>query len=126
MNLKLYRSSDEDYISSAVVVGDISMSLGDNRTSKANGLGNCRNAASGGSGGQVPNVAYRATVLYSLLATQDILGALAEYEAGDVLPRPSHWNPSVTGENAINVEQSAQVVDVGMLTVDDRIDHLEY
>jgi len=126
MNLKLDRSSDEDYIPSSVVVGDIAMSLGNNRTSKAKRLSNCRNAASGSTGGQVPNVSNCGTVLYSGSATQDILDALAEYEAGDVPLRLSHLNSSVTGENAINVEQSAQVVHVSMLTVENRIGHLEY
>ena len=47
MNLKLARSSDENYIASSVVVGDNSMSLSDNRTFKASGPGDCRNVACG-------------------------------------------------------------------------------
>ena len=63
---------------------------------------------------------------YSVLATQDILGAVTEYEAGDVPLRLSDLDSSVAGKDAMDVEQLAQVVHAGMMTVDDRIKHLEY
>jgi len=88
--MTLDRASDLDYVPSSVVVNDVAMSLEDDKTTELNGLGDSRHAvpkkamADSSVGPSLP-----ATVLYSLSATQDILGALAEYAAGTIAPRPA-------------------------------------
>jgi len=124
--MKLDRSSDEDYVPSSVVVNDVAMTLGENKTSEANGLGDSRHATS--SKDAVPSVSNTlpSTVPYSVSATQDILGALAEYEIGALPPRPTELDSSDDEDDTMDVvEQSAQVVVPAVLTDADRIDQLE-
>jgi len=124
--MQLDRASDADYVPSSVVVDDVAMSLGDNKTSERNGLGDSRHASAGGSCDKVDSLA--STVPYSVSATQDILGALAEYEAGTIALRPAELDSCDGSLDFMDdVEQSAQVVpDVGEVLSDhERVVRLE-
>jgi len=122
--MTLDRASDDDYVPSSVVVDDVAMSLGENKTSETNGLGDSK-YASAGNVGVVGHVAsLPSTVPYSVSATQDILGALADYEAGVLPSRPSELD-SDAGDSMEIEEQSAQLVPDAVLTDKERIDHLE-
>jgi len=123
--MMLNRSSDEDYVPSSIVIDDVAMSLGDNKTSKANGLGDSKHASSPGIDDDKAGESLPSTVPYSLSATPDILGALAEYGAGALPPRPSELDSSDEDDDEMDVsEQSAQVVP-DVLTDSDRIERLE-
>jgi len=125
--MTLDRASDLDYVPSSVVVNDVAMSLGDDKTTELNGLGDSRHAVPGNSrvdAGVSPSLP--ATVPYSLSATQDILGALAEYEAGTIAPRPAELDSCDGSLDFMDdVEQSAQKVDDVVLTDHDKIVRLE-
>jgi len=105
--MKLDRSSDEDYVPSSIVVGDVAMSLGDDKTSELNGLGDSRHAHSGGTADSVGGLP--STVPYSVSATQDILGALAEYEAGVLPPQLSELASSIGEDDHMDIVKSAQI-----------------
>jgi len=120
--MKLDRSSDDDYVPSRVVVDDVAMSLGDNKTSELTGLGDSQHAHTVEDvvGGSLPS-----TVPYSVSATQDILCALADYEAGVLDPRPSELDSVVDDDEMdVVVEQFAQPIPEA-ITDQDRIDRLE-
>jgi len=125
--MTLDRASDLDYVPSSVVVNDVAMSLGDDKTTELNGLGDSQHAVPGNSN-VVPRVSpsLPATVPYSVSATQDILGALAEYEAGTIAPRPAELDSCDGSLDFMDdVEQSAQKVDDVVLTDHDKIVRLE-
>jgi len=66
------------------------------------------------------------SVPYSLSATQDILGALAEYEAGTIAPRPAELDSCDGSLDFMDdVEHSAQVIADNSLSDHDRIVRLE-
>ena len=76
--------------------------------------------------GDVKGDSLPSTVPYSLSTTQDILGALAEYEVGTIAPRPAELD-SCDGslEFMDDVEHSAQVTNNNSLTDSDRYIRLE-
>jgi len=105
----------------------VAMSLGDDKTTELNGLGDSQHAVPGNSK-VVSRVSpsLPATVPYSVSATQDILGALAEYEAGTIAPRPAELDSCDGSLDFMDdVEQSAQKVDDVVLTDHDKIVRLE-
>jgi len=125
-NMRLDRSSDADYIPSSIVVNDMAMSLGDNKTSKVNGLGDSKHAGPCDSDKQGGDEKLPSSVPYSVSATQDILGALAEYEAGTIAPRPAELNSCDGSLDFMDdVEHSAQVTANNSLSDHDRIVRLE-
>jgi len=125
-NMKLDRSSDADYVPSSVVVNDVAMSLGDNKTTEVDGLGDSKHAGPCVSDKQGGDEKLPSSVPYSLSATQDILGALAEYEAGTIAPRPAELD-SCNGSLDFmdDVEHSAQVTADNSMSDHDRIVRLE-
>jgi len=121
--MTLDRASDLDYVPSSVVVNDVAMSLEDDKTTELNGLGDSQHAVPKGVtvASSLPD-----TVPYSVSATQDILGALAEYEAGTIAPRPAELDSCDGSLDFMDdVEQSAQKVDNVVLTDHDKIVRLE-
>ena len=105
--MKLDRSSDDDYVPSSIVVGDVAMSLGDDKTCELNGLGDSRHAHTGGTADGVDKLP--STVPYSVSATQDILGALADYEASLLPSQLSELASSIGEDDHMNIVQSAQI-----------------
>jgi len=122
--MTLDRASDDDYVPSSVVVDDVAMSLGENKTSEANGLGDSRHASAGNVGVEGHVALLPSTVPYSVSATQDILGAQADYEAGVLPSRPAELD-SDAGDSMEIEEQSAKLVLDAVLTDKARIDRLE-
>ena len=124
--MRLDRASDEDYVPSSVVVDDVAMSLGDNKTSELNGLGDGRHAGPCASDKKEGSDSLLSTVPYSLSATQDILGTLAEYEMGTITPRPAELDSCDGSLDFMDeVEQLAQVTADAPLSDHDRIVRLE-
>ena len=124
--MTLDRASDEDYVPSLVVVNDVAMALGDDKTSEANGLGDSRHASANPSNPAADRDDLPSTVPYSVSATQDILGALAEFEAGILAPRPAELDSVADSTEDMDiVEQSAQVTGDEGLTDGQRITRLE-
>lgn len=124
-HMKLDRSSDEDYVPSSIVVNDVAMSLGSSISSGGTGLGNSVHAvvvASPNHAGTANVVgapdsvdhsvgpALPSSVRYTVSATGDVLGALAEFAAGALPPRPSELD-SDAGFDAMSEDgQDAQRV----------------
>jgi len=125
--MTLDRASDSDYVPSSVVVNDVPMSLGDDKTTELNGLGDSQHAVPGNSrvdSGVSPSLP--ATVPCSLSATQDILSALAEDKAGTIAPRPAELDSCDGSLDFMDDdEQSAQKVDDVVLNDHDKIVRLE-
>jgi len=125
-NMTLDRASGEDYVPSSVVVDDVAMSLGEDKTSELNGLGDSKDATPATDGQVVIVDSLPSTVPYSLSATQDILGALAEYEAGTIAPRPAELDSCDGSMDFMDeVEQSAQKEEVVVMLDYDRVVRLE-
>jgi len=122
--MTLDRASDTDYVPSSIVVNAVAMALEDNKTTEQNGLGDSRHAMSCDSVGitKQEDLLLPDTVPYSLSATQDILGALAEYEASTITPRPAELDSCDGSLDFMDdVEQSAQKVVSDEMTDHDRI-----
>ena len=123
--MRLDRSSDEDYVPSTVVVDDVAMTLDGGKTTEKNGLGDSRHASSGS--GDKADTLLPSSVPYSVSATQDILGAFADFEAGVLPARPAELE-STAGSEVDDVEMeghSAQVVDPVVMSDADRLTRLE-
>ena len=109
------------------MVNDVAMFLGDDRTTELNCLGDSRHAVPGNSkvySRVSPSLP--ATVPYSVSATQDILGALAEYETETIALRPAELDSCDGSLDFMDdVEQSAQKVHDVVLTDYDKIVRLE-
>jgi len=129
--MRLDRSSDDDYVPSSVVVNDVAMSAGDNRTLELNGLGDSHDASTMVPVSMKESESHPSTVSYLTLATQDTLRALrlAEYEIGMIALRPAELDSCTTSLDGIdvaeNVEQWAQVVESVTLSDHHRIVRLE-
>ena len=125
-NMKLDRSSDADYVPSSIVVDDVAMSLGDNKTTEVNGLGDSKHTGPCASDKHGGDEKLPSSVPYSLSATQDILGALAEYEAGTIAPRPAELDSCDGSLDFMDdIEHSAQVTADNSISDHDRIVRLE-
>jgi len=124
--MKLDRSSDEDYVPSSIVVNDVAMLPGDNKTTEVNGLGDSHHSSAGSGITMGTRASLQSTMPYFISVMQDILCALAEYEAGTLSNRPSELDSSDDEDDNMDiVGESAQIVAPVELSADNKIKRLE-
>jgi len=125
--MKLDSSSDEDYVPSSIVVNDVAMSPGDNKTTEVNGLGDSHHSSASSGITMGTRASLQSTMPYFISVMQDILCALAEYEVGSTLSnRPLELDSSDDADDNMDiVGESAQIVAPVELSADNKIKHLE-
>jgi len=93
---------------------------------ETNGLGDSRHSSAGSGITTGTRASLPSTMPDSISVTQDILGALAEYQVGTLSNRPSALDSSDDEDDDMDiVGQLAQIVVPVELSADDKIERLE-